>query len=1332
VRRFSCFTVPKISILFLGLWLLWPGHASATTRHDSPKGNYGAGPDIFSTAASPVLFTLSDGSTLTLESSVRCVTTAASDCLSANSIYAYFYVLTVGSAPVSQKITLQVTAPFDTHNSSSLSWGIIDAVDPSTGAGTTIAACSTPACIDGVLTQSSSYQTGTLTFDLDPTTLSSSAFQPGDQIFLYATSFSPPKCAFDFSLGLSCDSTSLTGSSSLSASGGSLTPTNTPVLVPVLPAPGRRFLAPSEGIYFSPQVRFSGNSIEAQATQSGSNTLLPGFVVSSADSLGCAGCGSNGSNVSFGYIYNLQIPSTISIASLPSTISITLSAPFNQDNFEFLDFGVLGMDGSGSSSAVLNCAPTSAPNVYDACLDTIMTVAPVQPTSLTFMISTANLSPGDNLTLFATSNNNPNSCNTTTNVCTSSTPISLQGDATTTLSIATGSPNTVTGPSDPIPLPSISSLSPSSALQSSGAFTLTVSGLPIAPATDSFVAGAQVLWNGAARQTTLLSPTQLSAQILADDLDTGGTVPVTVVNPSNPSTTTTPNGGSSTASNFTVVAPNPSPILTSVSPTSANAGGPAFTLTLNGTGFVSSSQVNFNGKAEVTSFVSSTLLTAPITAPDIASAATVSVTVTNPMPGGGTSAPQTFNITSHVPSILSISPVGGTGLTQIFSIVIADPVGLLDLKTAHLLFNTSTSQASACSVYYAVGTNQLFLYNDGGTSYLTPVTPGSATTVSNSQCTLAGTGTSFSGAGNNLTLNVALTFNSTFVGSKNVYGYASGNDGLNTGWVQKGTWTPVIPQPPSVVSLTPNAGAGAAQTFSVVIADPVGLLDLKTAHLLFNTSTSQASACSVYYAVGTNQLFLYNDGGTSYLTPVTPGSATTVSNSQCTLAGTGTSFSGAGNNLTLNVALTFNNTFVGSKNVYGYASGNDGLNTGWVQKGTWNTGTPQPSTIASASPLPSSFFGMADMSNSVSHFPTVPFGALRLWDASVSWSDIEASQGAYNFTGLDSWLSEAYANNQTVLYTFGRVPTWAGGSASNNNPPSDISAGNVQFAAFVTALVQHSLASSTAKISYYELWDEPDSSLYWTGTEAQMVTMAQTAYNIIHSLDPNAIITGPGIAGSDDPPTVAWLSGYWAAGGSVYQDIVAYHAYTADTTVYPSYLPGLLSAIQTLQQRYSIASKPLWFTEGSWGNNLTLGPVGLTDEQKISYMAQQYLLSWGFGVGRYYWYQWDNSKGFGTLWSSGGGITPAGTAYGLLYSWLVGSTQTSPLSLSVDGTWSASLTLSDGRTAQIVWNPLISKSISTSFVNCLTLDGSSNPVSNGFVNIGNTPVMLVSPAIPAN
>jgi hypothetical protein len=676
------------------------------------------------------------------------------------------------------------------------------------------------------------------------------------------------------------------------------------------------------------------------------------------------------------------------------------------------------------------------------------------------------------------------------------------------------------------------------------------------------------------------------------------------------------------------------------------------------------------------------------------------------------------------PTVGTLTPSLGSGTAQTFSVSITDPSGKSDLKTTHLLLSTSLSQTSSCSVYYAEGANQLYIYNDAGTTLSPGVTPGSTATVSNSQCTLAGAGSSFSTSGNTLTLNVALTFTTAFTGQKNVYIYASGNNGTNTGWVQEGTWTTGVPQPPTVGTLTPSSGSGVMQTFSAVITDPSGLFDLKSTHLLFNTTTAnQAASCSVYYAAAGNQLYIYNDGGGALLAPVTPGSASTVSNSQCTLSGTGSSISRSGNTLTMNVALTFSSTFTGLKNSYVYASGNDGLNTGWVQAGTW---TPQLPPIASASPFPSAFFGMAVMTSSATHFPSVPFGPLRLWDAGVSWSDMETSQGVYNFAPLDAWLAEAYASNKPVLYTLGRVPIWAGGGASYTSPPSDISTGNLQYAAFVTALVQHSLASSTAKISYYELWDEPDSSLYWTGTQAQMVTMAQTAYNVIRSLDPNAIITGPGIAGSDDPPTAGWLAGYWAAGGSAYQDVVAYHAYTADTTIYPSYLPGLIAAIQTLQQVYGISLKPLWFTEGSWGNNVTLGPAGLTDEQKIAYMAQQHLFMWSSGVARYYWYEWDNTKNFGTLWSSGGGITPAGTAYGLLYNWLAGSTQTSPLIQAGDGTWSATLTLADGTSAQIIWNPLTNKSITTSFVNCRTLDGSSNPVVNGFVNIGNTPVMLVS------
>ena len=52
-----------------------------------------------------------------------------------------------------------------------------------------------------------------------------------------------------------------------------------------------------------------------------------------------------------------------------------------------------------------------------------------------------------------------------------------------------------------------------------------------------------------------------------------------------------------------------------------------------------------------------------------------------------------------------------------------------------------------------------------------------------------GTGSSFSAAGNNPTLDVNLTFSGTFVGLKNVYLYADGET-ANSGWVLKGTWTP--------------------------------------------------------------------------------------------------------------------------------------------------------------------------------------------------------------------------------------------------------------------------------------------------------------------------------------------------------------------------------------------------------------------------------------------------------------------------------------------------------------------------------------------------------------
>jgi uncharacterized protein (TIGR03437 family) len=74
------------------------------------------------------------------------------------------------------------------------------------------------------------------------------------------------------------------------------------------------------------------------------------------------------------------------------------------------------------------------------------------------------------------------------------------------------------------------------------------------------------------------------------------------------------------------------------------AGDIAFTLTVNGTNFVTGAKVRWNGNERETTVVNSTHLTAAIPATDIASVGIAQVTVLNPAPGGGVSNILNFTI----------------------------------------------------------------------------------------------------------------------------------------------------------------------------------------------------------------------------------------------------------------------------------------------------------------------------------------------------------------------------------------------------------------------------------------------------------------------------------------------------------------------------------------------------------------------------------------------------------------------------------------------------------------------------------------------------------------
>ncbi|MDX2030531.1 MAG: PKD domain-containing protein [Blastocatellia bacterium] len=209
----------------------------------------------------------------------------------------------------------------------------------------------------------------------------------------------------------------------------------------------------------------------------------------------------------------------------------------------------------------------------------------------------------------------------------------------------------------PNPVPTITSLSPNTAVEGGAGFTLTVNG-------TGFVNGSAVRWDGQARTTTFVSATQLTAQILASDIIGAGTAAVSVFNP-------TPGGGVSNMASFAITSnANPQPALTSINPSSATAGAAAFTMTATGNGFVSTSKIRWNGADLTTTFVTATQLTAQVPANLVATAGTAQVTIFSPTPGGGSSAPLTFTINSvaqNNPTIASISPAmvgaGGAGFT---------------------------------------------------------------------------------------------------------------------------------------------------------------------------------------------------------------------------------------------------------------------------------------------------------------------------------------------------------------------------------------------------------------------------------------------------------------------------------------------------------------------------------------------------------------------------------------------------------------------------------------------------------------------------------------------
>jgi len=326
---------------------------------------------------------------------------------------------------------------------------------------------------------------------------------------------------------------------------------------------------------------------------------------------------------------------------------------------------------------------------------------------------------------------------------------------------------------------------------------------------------------------------------------------------------------------------NPVPVITSLSPSTLIVGAAATTVTVNGTGFMQTSTVQWNQNNRTATFVSSTQLQVGLTATDLAATGTGQVVVINPSPGGGASNSMTLAINNPSPQISGVSPSTVTTAAAGSTLTIT---GTGFVATSTVTWNGANHAASFVSSTQltltlqagdvaAVGSAQVAVVNPtpgGGTSsaaalainnpspQISGIAPSTVTTAA-AGSTLTITGTGFVPT-STVTWNSA-THAATFVSSTQLTLTLQASDVAAVGSAQ-------------VAVVNPAPGGGTTPANSVAIVYPVPVISsLSPTSVIWGTSStlltvngSGFAPSSVVLLAGVNHATTYVNSSTLTLT----------------------------------------------------------------------------------------------------------------------------------------------------------------------------------------------------------------------------------------------------------------------------------------------------------------------------------------------------------------------------------------------------------------------------------------------------------------------------------
>lgn len=341
--------------------------------------------------------------------------------------------------------------------------------------------------------------------------------------------------------------------------------------------------------------------------------------------------------------------------------------------------------------------------------------------------------------------------------------------------------------------------------------------------------------------------------------------------------------------------------------------------------------------------------------------------------------------------------------------------------------------------------------------------------------------------------------------------------------------------------------------------------------------------------------------------------------------------------------------------------------------------------------FPREYFGMhIHNAEKPGHWPLVSFGSWRLWDAGVDWASLEPSKGQWNFSRLDGYVDRAGQAGVSILLPLALTPRWASARPDEPAPYGPGQASEPVNTDDWRNYVRTVATRYRGRIRAYEIWNEPNLPMFWTGGIPKLVELTRIAHEEIKRIDPAALVVSPSAVEFDKG--IAWIRSFLDAGGASAVDVVGFHLYQNGKPP-----ESMIPKVQQLRDQLKAggyAGKPLWNTEtGLFINNHLPAPgvswsaewkrERIEPEQAADYVMRAFLISRALGFERYYWYAWDN-RVLGLVEPADLSQKVTARAYAHAAAYLLRSTL-ERCDRDAGGLWVCRLRMANGRPAQALW-----------------------------------------------